>query len=207
MKILVLGANGRTGKLVVDYALSRGHQVAGLVKSSWDDAPANVKVVVGDVNNYEDIYKALPGIDVVISTVGHVKGSDKRMQTNMIDNIIRAIGSTDYGIKIVSLTGTGVRLKGDMITPIDLLLNIAVKVLDSNRVKDGTEHFKHLQESSINWSVVRVLKLTSGNSMQYRLSENGPAKTFVSRLEVARALVEVAESSSWDKKAPIIRNV
>lgn len=47
MKVLVFGANGKTGRLVVDRAIAAGHEVTVLVRQMSLSFPASVRVIVG----------------------------------------------------------------------------------------------------------------------------------------------------------------
>lgn len=206
MRMLVIAANGRTGRKVVECAIKRRHDVSIFVRSG-EKLPkrfAQLKTYTGDATSFDDISKAVNKHDAVISTIGHAKGSKNDVQTIAITNLIKAIQNTNRNIKIVSLTGTGVRQSKDHVTLIDRILNLVVKIVDSPRITDGQRHAEQLLNSDVNWSVVRVLKLTNSPKVNYALSENGPAKTLVSRAEAAEALVNVAESSKWDKKMPIV---
>ncbi len=204
MKILVLAANGRTGKLVVEQAKNLGHNVISFIYGT-SNLPSELEgttIIRGDATNAEDIAQAIKNIDVVISTIGHTKNSAPNVQALTMQHLLAAAETYDF--KIVSLTGTGVRVPGDKITIIDRILNFAVSKIDEPRVLDGIKHVELLQQSDHPWSVVRVLKLTNSRATNSTLSLHGPAKTFVSREEVARALIEVATTNLWDKKMPII---
>jgi uncharacterized protein YbjT (DUF2867 family) len=48
MKVLVLGANGKTGSLAVNQAVAAGHDVSVLVRHAGSSYPAGVRVIVGD---------------------------------------------------------------------------------------------------------------------------------------------------------------
>lgn len=78
MKVLILGAAGRTGRLLVEQALIAGHTVTAFVRSE-DPAITETKDVttfVGDATNEADLTKALQGQDAVISTLGPIKPRD-----------------------------------------------------------------------------------------------------------------------------------
>ena len=49
MKVLVIGAAGKSGEALVDEALSAGHKVTVFVRGAAQYKKANVKVVAGDV--------------------------------------------------------------------------------------------------------------------------------------------------------------
>src|SRR5690348_13181469 len=71
-RMFVLGATGRTGKELVEIALARGHRVTAFVRS-----PARITrrdprltVVKGDPRNVDELTRALPGHDAVLSALG-----------------------------------------------------------------------------------------------------------------------------------------
>ena len=70
MKILVLGAGGKTGGLVVQQALAQGHAVTVLVRDAGKYNGANVTVQQGDATNAGDVQRAVQGQDAVIDTIG-----------------------------------------------------------------------------------------------------------------------------------------
>ena len=72
MKIAVIGARGRTGRIVVKDALARGHQVvavtrAGAALEEDDDDLVNARA---DVRDADALTRALAGADAVISALG-----------------------------------------------------------------------------------------------------------------------------------------
>ena len=71
MHVLVIGAAGKTGSLVVERAAAAGHAVTALVRDPAKyHAPPGVRVVVGDATNADRAAAAVAGQDAVIDTVG-----------------------------------------------------------------------------------------------------------------------------------------
>ena len=72
MKIAVIGANGRTGRIVVEDALARGHQVVAVTRADGVSEPndANLIDARADVRDVDALRRALVGADAVISAVG-----------------------------------------------------------------------------------------------------------------------------------------
>lgn len=66
MKIAVVCANGRTGKLVVEEAVSRGHEVTAIVRS--ENASAAQHTLVRDV--FDITAEDLAGFDAVVNAFG-----------------------------------------------------------------------------------------------------------------------------------------
>ena len=71
MNILILGATGRVGNQIVNYALHDRHHVTVLVRTpeKIQINNGNLTIIQGNVLNKEDIVRAMHGIDVVISAL------------------------------------------------------------------------------------------------------------------------------------------
>ena len=72
MKIAVVGANGRTGRIVVKDALARGHQVVAVTRTDGVSEPGdeNLTNAGADVRDADELKRALVGADAVISALG-----------------------------------------------------------------------------------------------------------------------------------------
>ncbi len=204
MKIAVIGANGKTGRIFVRLALKAGHQVTAGVHSKNSLSPqSNLRILPSDTTQPEQVDKLLKNQDAVVSFIGHNRHSPDHIQTETINNVIATMSK--YGIKrLVSLTGTGVRLPGDNITLIDRCLNLSIGLIDPKRIQDGIDHVTAIQESTLDWTVLRVLKLTNGRPRPYSLKDSGPSKVFISRTEVAQAALKLLINQNHIRSAPMI---
>ena len=75
MKILVIGAGGKTGKLVVERALAAGHTVTALVHTDEEQKdkehfPDAVDLVHGDARNPSRLDQVMTGQHAVIDAIG-----------------------------------------------------------------------------------------------------------------------------------------
>ena len=207
MKICIFGADGRTGVEVVRYAKKCGFEVTAFVfnDNSNNYFPDGVLITKGNVMDFNSVLDAIKNTDAVISVLGHIKGSDPLMQTKGITNIVHAM--KEVGInRILSLTGTGARIDGDKPSMIDRFLNKIIKVIDPERINDGILHMKVLQDSQLDFTIVRVLKLSKSDKdfKDYKLTDNGPAELQTSRKKVARVLVDLINDKNYIHKFPII---
>jgi len=204
VKIAVIAANGRSGQVFVRAALRAGHEVrAGVHRHNPFLPDQGLEVVTCDATRAADLEKLLAGQDAVVCLIGHVKQAPPDVQTRGAEKTIAAMHK--LGIKrLVSLTGTGVRFPGDKITLMDRLLNLAIGLIDPARVRDGREHVARLQQSDLDWTVIRVLKLQDTPPKPFVLRENGPAELYTSRQEVAQAILTVLSEDNFVRKAPII---
>src|SRR5208282_2869231 len=72
LTVLVVGATGSIGRLVVDEAIRQGHAVRALVRDP-DKArqlPTKAQIIIGDVTRPETLPGAVDGIDAVVFTLG-----------------------------------------------------------------------------------------------------------------------------------------
>ena len=214
MKVCIFGSDGRTGREVVEYCLNEGHEIVAFVYSenAKNYLPKNprIKIIKGDVLSATDVQKSVKNCDAVISVFGHIKGSDSRMQTKGIINIIEAM-KIEGITRIISLTGTGVRIEGDTPSIFDIIGNWIIKIIDRDRIMDGIEHVEALKKSGLDWTILRVLKLSNGdinsdkNNLipEYKLSTHGPAEAFTSRKKVAKIMTDLLTSGKYSKQMPI----
>jgi hypothetical protein len=207
MKLCIFGADGRTGVEVVQYAKEQGFEIVAFVYSEASNKyfPNDVEVEIGNVLEYDSVRDAIIGTDAVVCVLGHIKGSDPLMQTKGITNIVRAM--KDTGVKrILSLTGTGARVKGDTPSLIDKILNVLVGIIDPDRINDGVRHVQVLQESGLDFTIVRVLKLSKSDKAftKYTITEGGPAELQTSRKKVAKVLVDLVQNTKYFSKLPVI---
>jgi putative NADH-flavin reductase len=91
MKLLVLGANGRTGFQTVKRALEKGHQVTAFVRhtESVSLLHPNLTVVQGDALSQESVSKAMKGQDAVITCLSSNEISHRQVFINHIINAMR----------------------------------------------------------------------------------------------------------------------
>ena len=70
MKILVLGATGATGQLIVRDATASGHYVVALVRAKARADLPGAELIEGDVRDEGTLARALNGCDAVVSALG-----------------------------------------------------------------------------------------------------------------------------------------
>lgn len=207
MKFVLFGADGRTGERVLEQALARGFEVRAFVRSMPAVPHKEVEYCVGDVLLPETVYPAVDGVDAVVSVIGHVPGSDPRMQTKGITNIIKAI--KESGIeRLISMTGAGVRDPQDVSQGSGLILTKILELVQADRIEDGREHAKVIRESNTDWTIVRCPKLTNGprtGEYQTGYIKAGLIDT-ISRADVADFILRCLERREYIHAAPIITN-
>lgn len=206
MRVAVVAANGRSGKECVKALLDAGCQVNAGTYGSHDFTESNL-LHIKECNalQYGDIHQLVQGCDAIVNMIGHTKDSACDVQTIATKNCIDAMQA--FGVKrYIGLTGTGVRVKGDKPSLADCVVNALLKMIDPSRLNDGINHLAVLRSASntINWTVLRVLKLTNGKKHNYTLSEHGAAQLLTSRKTVAAAVVRLLNEKDNKYETPII---
>ena len=205
MRIAVIAASGRSGRAFVQEALADGHTIhAGIRGENPFEQDDNLKVFQCDATNVSEVTKLIEHCDAVVSLIGHVKGSDSFVQTKAITAIAHAMEVA--GIKrLVSLTGTGVWVKGDGFKHGLSILNTISRWFGVKRFDDGVAHAAVLEKTNLDWTIVRVLLLTDGEPGRFSLKPHGMAKVPTPRREVATAILRVLHDDSFIREYPVIR--
>ncbi|MGN6094315.1 MAG: NAD(P)-dependent oxidoreductase, partial [Luteibacter jiangsuensis] len=89
MKIVLFGATGNIGQVILDEALSRGHEVTAVARDpSRIAARGGLRVVKGDVNDPASLASALAGADAAIASLS----GDTRSQAQALLSALDSAG-------------------------------------------------------------------------------------------------------------------
>ena len=162
MKIVVFGASGKTGSLLVDEALTSGNYVIAYVRkpeSVKSDHP-DLKVVTGSLNDKEKLKSVISGSDACISTLGGTsltKHSHEIIEG--IDNIV-TIMEEEKVKRFIYLSSFGA---GDsrkfMPQPIRFII---ADIMLFVPLADHNANESRITKSQLNWTIVRPGGLTNG---------------------------------------------
>jgi putative NADH-flavin reductase len=206
MNIVVFGAGGRVGNLVVVEALKRGHKVRAFVHSNPTfDKNSRTEVVKGDIYSSEDVVKAVKNMDAVVSALGSWGTPKKDILAQGMRNIIPAMQEQNVK-KIVSLTGSDALAPSDTKKLLHTLRRSLLLIGAPKVLRDGESHIRLLADSDLDWSVVRspIMNLR-GNKNEFKLTDKRPKPwQTVNRESVALAMLDIAESNNSFKKASFI---
>ncbi len=75
LRVVVTGASGRLGRLIAERLLADGHEVIGIDKRGWHEAPDGVEVIEADLRKRpaEDVFRTRrPDALVHMATVSHL---------------------------------------------------------------------------------------------------------------------------------------
>jgi len=162
MKIVVFGASGKTGSLLVDEALTSGHHVVAYVRkpeSVKSDHP-NLKVVAGYLNEKDKLKSVISGSDVCISTLGGASLTKHSPEIIEGINNIVSIMEEESVTRFIYLSSFGA---GDsrkyMPQPIRFLI---ADIMLTVPLADHNTNESRITKSQLNWTIVRPGGLTNG---------------------------------------------
>jgi len=192
MKILVLGASGRTGRQIIEQALENNHEVIAFIRNTkkLDIKHKKLSIIEGDVRKIRDVEKAIKKATVIISAIGGKLGR-KPVCEEGISNIIYQMKK--YGKKriiAVSTFGTGKTKRRGFYAW--LLWTIITKLM-----RDKEKMEERLQKSGLNWTILMPTKLTnSKKTEEYKSGENLMPKGIpkISRADVAHFALKIIKS-------------
>lgn len=194
MKVTVLGANGRVGRMVVDELMLRNYDVVAMVHRSnpFSDA-GGLQVVTGDVHNKDDVLHAVEGSDVVISTLGSWGTKQKDIVSSAAQVLVDLAAEGVFTGRVVTLTGADARMAGERPTFWQKALRPIFTIIAKKILQDGEDHLVILEESSLQWVCLRSPFMRSWGPKGYRILGLAPLPwQTIHRHSVALALVDEA---------------
>jgi uncharacterized protein YbjT (DUF2867 family) len=110
MTILVIGATGSIGRLVVEEALLQGHSVRALVRSAEKarNLPAKAELVIGDLTRLDTVGAAVRDVDAIVFTHGSDGAGKVGAETvdyGGVRNVLTALGSQKPRIALMTAIG------------------------------------------------------------------------------------------------------
>lgn len=214
MKIAILGAAGKVGRLTVAEAVSAGHTVHALARRveaiPQPPCPGSITQFQGDVLDQAAVERSLKDVNAVICTFGAplTRGTITR-QPSLCENATRAILSAmeNTGVsRLVCMTAIGV---GDSRSRGRFVFRSLIRPLLLARIFADRERQEDLVRSSqTTWSIIRPAELTDDPPGPWRLVDatdhSVPEPTTVPRTTVARFLIQEVSSNRCVGRSPIL---
>lgn len=206
MKVLVFGANGRVGSLLVKQLIKQEYEVVAFIHGK-NNLPKNnlLTVFKGDIYSRENVSSAMKGCDVIISALGSWGTPNKDILTSAMENIIPEMENQKIK-RIITLTGADALANEEKPTLIQKITRPIFTVLAKKILEDGENHIALLEDSELDWTVVRSPVMNNmGNPKKFYFSDTppNPFRT-INRKSVAIALANQTEDTAFIHQAPYI---
>ena len=205
MKVIIFGANGKTGRLVTEKALKAGHSVTAFLrdKSKLILEDNNLTIIEGQATNFEDVNKAMKNQEVVISCLGTDMISDvSTILFEMTKNIVKAMKENKVNRFIfTSSAGVENEIPGEIGKR---MMEMLKKPLDDHR-----NAVNEIKSNNLIYTIVRPLGLTEEDEKgSYKEVETGVPENgiTITRADVASFIIKSISDKNYENKSISISN-
>lgn len=210
MKLLVLGASGRTGQHIVEQGLAKGHEITALVRDPSKVALRDgLTLVKGTPTNAADVAGAAEGVDAILVALNNPRASDApwakplttdKVLTQVAQNIT-ALGKK----RVVFLSAAGV---GDSFDDAPWFMRFIIKRTNLKYAyADHNSAEQTFRASETDWTLVRAMGL-SNSDKEKSLIVGTPTSPkpgmMVRRSAVAGFMLAASENGSYIHETPVI---
>jgi putative NADH-flavin reductase len=205
VKVLIIGATGVTGQILMREALEQGHEVTALARDPSAVAPEDhrPRVLQGNALDASSVEAAVAGQDAVLSALGTRSARPTTLFSESTQNLISAMNK--QGVRrLVCITGVGA---GDSKGHVGFLYDrIMLPFVVKNIYEDKTRQEEAIKQSDLDWVIVRPARLTDEPAKgEYNVFLGGSytAKT-ISRADVVSFMLAQLTHDTYVHKMPVI---
>jgi putative NADH-flavin reductase len=207
MKITVFGANGLTGRQLVQRALDAGHDVVAVTRHPADYPLTHERMVVAEADAHDPgaVARAVEGADAVLSALG-VPFTRKPIDIYSagVSAIVEAMML--HGVKrlaVVSSTAVEPHRHADGGFVLNRIMQPMVsQTIGKSTYTDMRAMEAILRESMLNWTVIRSAGLFDADHVSdYQVSDGPLDGVFTSRADLADLLLVQAGDTNYVGKA------
>ncbi len=194
MKVLIIGAAGRTGKAAVERAIAAGHQVTAFVRDAGEFGVDGVRVVEGDATNENAVEAAIRNQDAVLDTVG---GTTPYKQTTLETSVAKVVITAMERNGVRRLVATSMLGVGESRANATFYERLLVSTLLRGADEDKSAMEAEITASALEWVILRPAILTDdpagGRVRVYSEDDDGKAHK-ISRADLAAFMVDQLSS-------------
>jgi putative NADH-flavin reductase len=217
--LAIFGGTGPSGQCLIEEALSRNHTLALLVRSpsklpqSITSNPS-VTITQGSLSDRDAITKTIHGADAVLSTLGPSLSVSTAVHgltdhsTPIADGykVILDVMQQEGVKRLIALGTVSNQNPEDGTSLVKWCMVSAVWIFLHSAWRDVVQLGKSIQESSAEWTIARVARLTSGEGGHVKAGLVGKEGTgvFLARRDLARWFLGELERGEWIRKMPVV---
>ncbi|MEI8005599.1 MAG: SDR family oxidoreductase [Bacteroidota bacterium] len=202
MKIAVFGASGRTGLLLTFQALNQGHEVTAYTRSPHKISIThkNIRIIEGELDDYNKIRDAVSGQDVVMCTLGIEKNKPSTVLSDATRLILKAMEESNVK-RFICMSSAGVLGNDGGFWFGKVLIPLFLKQV----FEDKKRQIEVIRQSKSEWVVVRPVGLTdSPKTGRFNINEGLPTSWRIPRNDVADFMLKLMTDKKYDFKMPAI---
>jgi putative NADH-flavin reductase len=205
MRLAILGATGRIGLYLLDWALDNGHQVHALARSAQAlPDRAGLTVTPGDALDPVAVAEVISDADAVLSVLGPRGAKTSGLLAGAASNIVAAMGKTGVR-RLVCVSAAGAFITGDpgsaWLVKLILPRILAKPFADTRQMEDL------IRASDLDWTLIRPVRLLNRpGTGKYRVRPDYPPPhgNTIGRADVAHFAAAVLTEHAWSHASPAI---
>jgi putative NADH-flavin reductase len=154
MRIIILGATGGIGRLLISGALERGHNVTAFVRAPQKISQTNprLRVLGGDLYDLGQMTAALSNSEAVLSAFGPATLSKTNLRRDFCRVLVRAMHAAE--VRRVLYVSSAL-----LFSDIGILAALLRSTLFRNMVEDQVNAETDLMQPDTEWTIVRPPRL------------------------------------------------
>ena len=197
--MLLLGANGRTGREIIRLSLNANSPITAVVRNKESLNDINhplLEVIEADATNSEQLRPIIANHETIISTLGPKtpRGKDCEIYSKSASTITNA--SKDQSPKRLLVISTA------LLFPKDNLLKKILGFIARHNVAHAKLMEDRIKSSALDWTIARVGFLTNQPSDEFHLLTDSMPKesSSISRAALAQFLFNEATAQKYNKQ-------
>jgi putative NADH-flavin reductase len=154
MRIVILGATGGIGRLLVAGALEQGHDVTAFVRApqKMSQTSPRLRILGGDLYDLRQMTAALRNCDAVLSAFGPATLSKTTLRRDFCRVLVRAMQATE--VRRVLYVSSAL-----LFSDAGFLAAVLRRTLFRNMVEDQANAEADLMQPDTEWTIVRPPRL------------------------------------------------
>lgn len=199
MKIIIFGATGGTGKELVKQTLESGNMVTAFVRTpqKLKISHDNLKIIQGNVLNYDDVLNAIDNQEVVFCNIGMPASDKTTLRADGTAYIVKAM--EEKGVKrLICQTSLGFA-DSKAVLPW-WMKYIIVPFILKNAFIDHELQESVIEKSNLDWTIIRPGNMTNGKltkTYKYGFKPTEKIKLKVSRADVAHFMLNQIDNNTY----------
>lgn len=209
MKVIIFGATGTIGRLVVEEALADGHQVTAFARTpqKLNVQHSALTLQAGDATNATEVADAVKGHDAVIITLGAGMSRKSRIRSVGTANVIAAM--KQHGVKrLICQSTLGAHESWENLN--FFWKRIMFGALLAPVFKDHEWQEAMVRDSGLDWTIVRPSAFTDDKATGRFKTGFGPGERKltlkISRADVAAFIKDQILGTDFCRRAVAISN-
>jgi uncharacterized protein YbjT (DUF2867 family) len=194
MKVLVLGATGRTGRHLMPLLAARGAEVVTLGRT------ATGRGLVGDPGDPAAMARALDGVEAVLSALG---STAKAPVCRRASAVVARAGRP--GLRHIVVAGAAVDAPGDAKGLPDKIAGGLMRLFAGAMLAERQAELADLMASGLGWTMLRPPRLTDGAATgAWKVTFDRPHRIQIARADLAAAMVAALDRPDLIGRAPFV---